>query len=58
MVQLVGEDVLPNDQRIVIEIAKVLKKGVNPSELVGKEYDAYDINLKDANNGETQPWQP
>ncbi len=27
----------------------------NPSELVGKEYDAYDINLKDANNGETQP---
>lgn len=34
---------------------KVLTKGVNPSELVGKEYDAYDINLKDANNGETQP---
>ena len=27
IVQLVGEDVLPNDQRIVIEIAKVLKKG-------------------------------
>lgn len=26
IVQLVGEDVLPNDQRIVIEIAKVLKK--------------------------------
>ena len=24
---MVGEDVLPNDQRIVIEIAKVLKKG-------------------------------
>ena len=34
---------------------KVLTKGVNPSELVGKEYDAYDINLKDVNNGETQP---
>ena len=27
IVQLVGEDVLPNDQRVVIEIAKVLKKG-------------------------------
>lgn len=27
IVQLVGEDVLPNDQRILIEIAKVLKKG-------------------------------
>ena len=27
IVQLVGEDVLPNDQRILIEMAKVLKKG-------------------------------
>lgn len=27
IVQLVGEDVLPNDQRLVLEIAKVLKKG-------------------------------
>ncbi len=27
IVQLVGEDVLPNDQRLLLEIAKVLKKG-------------------------------
>ena len=27
IVQLVGEDVLPNDQRLLLEVAKVLKKG-------------------------------
>lgn len=27
IVQLVGEDVLPNDQRLILEIAKVIKKG-------------------------------
>jgi len=27
IVQLVGEDVLPDDQRLILEIAKVLKKG-------------------------------
>ena len=27
IVQLVGEDVLPNDQRLVLEVANVIKKG-------------------------------
>lgn len=57
-VELKNEDgsiVVTGDTNTLNKDWKVLTKGVNPSELVGKEYDAYDINLKDANNGETQP---
>ncbi|WP_314720845.1 hypothetical protein [Parvimonas micra] len=57
-VELKNEDgsiVVEGDTNTLNKNWKVLTKGVNPSELVGKEYDAYDINLKDANNGETQP---
>ena len=57
-VELKNEDgsiVVTGDTNTLNKNWKVLTKGVNPSELVGKEYDAYDINLKDANNGETQP---
>lgn len=57
-VELKNEDgsiVVEGDTNTLNKDWKVLTKGVNPSELVGKEYDAYDINLKDANNGETQP---
>ena len=57
-VELKNEDgsiVVAGDTNTLNKDWKVLTKGVNPSELVGKEYDAYDINLKDANNGETQP---
>lgn len=56
-VELKNEDgsiVVTGDANTLNKDWKVLTKGVNPSELVGKEYDAYDINLKDANNGETQ----
>lgn len=57
-VELKNEDgsiVVTGDTNTLNKDWKVLTKGVNPSELVGKEYDAYDINLKDANIGETQP---
>lgn len=57
-VELKNEDgsiVVTGDTNTLNKDWKVLTKRVNPSELVGKEYDAYDINLKDANNGETQP---
>ena len=57
-VELKNEDgsiVVTGDTNTLNKDWKILTKGVNPSELVGKEYDAYDINLKDANNGETQP---
>ena len=57
-VELKNEDgsiVVTGDTNTLNKDWKVLTKGVNPSELVGKEYDAYDINLKDANNGEAQP---
>ena len=57
-VELKNEDgsiVVAGDTNTLNKDWKVLTKGVNPSELAGKEYDAYDINLKDANNGETQP---
>lgn len=57
-VELKNEDgsiVVTGDTNTLNKDWKVLTKGVNPSELVGKEYDTYDINLKDANNGETQP---
>ena len=57
-VELKNEDgsiVVTGDTNTLNKDWKVLTKGVNPSELVGKEYDAYDINLKDVNNGETQP---
>lgn len=57
-VELKNEDgsiVVTGDTNTLNKDWKVLTKGVNPSELVEKEYDAYDINLKDANNGETQP---
>lgn len=57
-VELKNEDgsiVVTGDTNTLNKDWKVLTKGVNPSELVGKEYDAYDINLKDTNNGETQP---
>lgn len=57
-VELKNEDgsiVVTGDTNTLNKDWKVLTKGVNSSELVGKEYDAYDINLKDANNGETQP---
>ena len=57
-VELKNEDgsiVVTGDTNTLNKNWKVLTKRVNPSELVGKEYDAYDINLKDANNGETQP---
>ena len=57
-VELKNEDgsiVVTGDTNTLNKDWKVLTKGVNPNELVGKEYDAYDINLKDANNGETQP---
>ena len=57
-VELKNEDgsiVVEGDTNTLNKDWKVLTKGVNPNELVGKEYDAYDINLKDANNGETQP---
>lgn len=57
-VELKNEDssiVVVGDTNTLNKDWKVLTKGVNPSELVGKEYDAYDINLKDANNGETKP---
>ena len=57
-VELKNEDgsiVVTEDTNTLNKDWKVLTKGVNPSELVGKEYDAYDINLKDADNGETQP---
>jgi len=57
-VELKNEDgsiVVVGDTNTLNKDWKVLTKGVNPSELVGKEYDAYDINLKDANNRETQP---
>lgn len=57
-VELKNEDgsiVVAGDTNTLNKDWKVLTKGVNPSELVVKEYDAYDINLKDANNGETQP---
>ena len=57
-VELKNEDgsiVVTGDTNTLNKDWKVLTKGVNPSELIGKEYDAYDINLKDANNGETQP---
>lgn len=50
-----GSIVVAGDTNTLNKDWKILTKGVNPSELVGKEYDAYDINLKDANNGETQP---
>lgn len=50
-----GSIVVSGDTNTLEKDWKVLTKGVNPSELVGKEYDAYDINLKDANNGEAQP---
>ena len=57
-VELKNEDgsiVVTGDTNTLNKNWKVLTKRVNPSELVGKEYDAYDINLKDTNNGETQP---
>ena len=37
VVQLVGEDVLPDDQRITIEIAKVIKKGFLQQNAMHKE---------------------
>lgn len=40
IVQLVGEDVLPDDQRITIEIAKVIKKGFLQQNAMHKE-DTY-----------------
>lgn len=57
-VELKNEDgsiVVTGDTNTLNKDWKVLTKGVNPKELEGKDYDAYDINLKDANNGETQP---
>ena len=57
-VELKNEDgsiVVSGDTNTLDKNWKVLTKAVNPKELAGKEYDAYDINLKDANNGETQP---
>ncbi|EGV08840.1 LPXTG-motif cell wall anchor domain protein [Parvimonas sp. oral taxon 393 str. F0440] len=57
-VELKNEDssiVVSGDTNTLEKDWKLLTKGVNPSELVGKEYDSYDINLKDANNREVQP---
>lgn len=57
-VELKNEDgsiVVSGDTNTLDKNWKVLTKAVNPKELAGKEYDAYDISLKDANNGEAQP---
>ncbi len=40
IVQLVGEDVLPNDQALVLEIARVIKKGILQQNALHKE-DTY-----------------
>ncbi|MEB3058215.1 hypothetical protein [Parvimonas sp. D9] len=50
-----GSIVVKGDTNTLDKNWKVLTNAVNPQELAGKEYDAYDISLKDANNGEAQP---
>lgn len=40
IVQLVGEDVLPNDQALVLEIARIIKKGILQQNALHKE-DTY-----------------
>ena len=57
-VELKNEDgsiVVSGDTNTLDKNWKVLTNAVKPKELAGKEYDAYDISLKDANNGEAQP---
>lgn len=50
-----GSIVVKGDTNTLDKNWKVLTNAVNPQELAGKEYDAYDISLKDENNGEAQP---
>ncbi len=45
IVQLVGEDVLPNDQALVLEIARIVKKGFLQQNALHKE-DSYVVLLK------------
>lgn len=45
IVQLVGEDVLPNDQALVLEIARVIKKGFLQQNALHKE-DTYTVPAK------------
>ncbi len=49
-----GSIVVKGDTNTLDKNWKVLTNAVNPQELAGKVYDAYDISLKDANNGEAQ----
>ena len=45
IVQLVGEDVLPNDQALVLEIARIIKKGFLQQNALHKE-DTYTVPVK------------
>lgn len=45
IVQLVGEDVLPNDQALVLEIARIIKKGFLQQNALHKE-DSYVVLMK------------
>lgn len=45
IVQLVGEDVLPNDQALVLEIARIVKKGFLQQNALHKE-DSYVVLMK------------
>lgn len=45
IVQLVGEDVLPNDQALVLEIARIIKKGFLQQNALNKE-DSYVVLMK------------
>lgn len=45
IVQLVGEDVLPNDQALVLEIARIIKKGFLQQNALHKE-DSYVVLIK------------